>query len=664
MIDNRLTRILLIEDDVVDQMAFKRMVNKQNPDFTHVVAGSVQEARRALTDHEFDVVVSDFLLGDGTLFDILSEVVARGLPVIVTTVIGDESTAIQAIRDGADDYILKDPEHNYLKLLPITIEKAIANKMMVKALRESEEQFRNITSSANDGIILIDKNGAIVFWNPAAERMFGYTTTEVLGRDLHELLALPRDDDHHKGWFATFKGSLPSQITEKPLELTGLCRDGKSIPVEVTVSLFSLQEDNFATVIIRNISERKKVEHALQQAREAAETANRAKSQFLANMSHEIRTPMNGIIGMAELLLETSLDEQQREFACTIMDSSRALLTVINDILDLSRIEAGHMYIENISFELLPLLQSVIRIVSLEAEKKGLSFRCLVDPRLPPVLIGGPSRLRQILLNLLINAVKFTDQGHVTLQVMLESGLKPSLRFEVIDTGIGIHPEYQKHLFKPFTQVDSSTTRTYGGSGLGLVICKRLVEAMGGSIGVKSSPGEGSTFWFVVPLTTPSAEEDSSSEPEGGFIHTASDVESRTESFREHSVAENQGPLILLVEDDPVAQKVARFQLHRLGYSVHIAQNGREAVEAAFKNDYVLILMDCHMPVMDGFDATRAIREVETEQERHVPIIAMTTRAMEGDRELCQAAGMDDYLSKPVELVRLKEMLQGWIPGN
>ncbi|GLI35646.1 histidine kinase [Desulforhabdus amnigena] len=743
-------------------------------------------------------------------------------------------------------------------------------------LRENEARFRAIAFAALDAIIMIDSEGNITFWNPAAAEMFGYPTDEVIGRNLHQLLVPKQNREMHARRFAQFQHSSEGPLINRVTEQTALHRDGTEFPVELSLSavpingqwnavgivrniterkraegqsrtnearlqsllnifqhksrdiqelldyalheaiiltaskigyiywydeerkLFILNtwskdvmrectiaepqtvytldktglwgeavrqrkpiivndfkatnplkkglppghvellryltipvfsEDNIIAVVgvankesdydeadvqqlsllmdsVWSIAERKRVEDVLwetnRQLQEAAaraeemavqaETANAAKSEFLANMSHEIRTPMNSIIGMTGLLLDSGLNREQRKYAEIVRTSSEALLRILNDILDFSKIEARKLEMETLNFDLRTTLADTAEMLAGRAHEKGLELTCMVEPDVPSRLRGDPGRLRQVIINLVGNGLKFTQRGEVSIRASLESEDEHSVtvRFSVSDTGIGIPEDRLDILFSPFTQVDGSTTRKYGGTGLGLAISKQLAELMGGSIGVTSTEGKGSTFWFTsvfekqpegdavarercvgLQETHPLAVDDNESNrlpaatlprswgcrfdesPSGSIVTRQIDVESVKHHKR-----------ILLAEDNITNQQVALSILKKLGYRADAVANGREALHALRTIPYDLVLMDGQMPEMDGYEATRRIREKDSGVfDPMIPIIAMTAHAMKGDREKCLEAGMSDYLAKPVHPEELAELLEKWLPA-
>lgn len=786
-----------------------------------------------------------------------------------------------------------------------------------KPQNEWDQAAQLVIDNVLDGIITINRQGIIESFNPAAERIFGYASEEVVGRNVSTLMPEPYKSEHDT-YVDNYVNTGKAQIIGIGREVTGKRKDGSTFPMDLAVSEFFIGEDIHFVGIVKDITERKETEAALEKAlrdnfehtvknlqnlifklkkdkhgkivyklmegqnaqeiglttaslfnqtpadifpaymaaplesyherafegenvnyewsfagkvfyislspifegslvsevvgsgiditdrkkmeealaltRDQALEASELKSQFLANMSHEIRTPMNGIIGMVDVLMDTPLTDEQQEYVHIIRDSSQALLTIINDILDYSKMEAGKMTVEQVPFLPTPLVESIAEILLPKARHKGISLLTYIDPSIPRSLLGDPGRLRQILLNLSDNAIKFTTEGSVLIRAILrkiDDEGKAVIHFAIIDTGIGLSDEEQSRLFQPFVQSDGSTTRKFGGTGLGLAISKRLVELMGGEIGVESEKENGSTFWFNIPFPIPSSLEENSERTidtamenlrilivddhddereilekyvnswgmfstsfENGiealaelqkaainntpydlvivhlenpgmnastfyqivkqtpylsnvhFILISDLTENKKEAAydaylskpvkqsqlfdcianlvrpveeEEEDTAEqekdrpdrhtpspkvvNQHHPILLAEDNPMNRKVAFFQLEKLGYAADVVTNGREAVEKAAEQDYALILMDIQMPEMDGVEAAKTIRR-NTSSKKRIPIIAMTANAMKSDREKYLKAGMDDYLSKPVKLEKLRETLERWMPKD
>ena len=408
------------------------------------------------------------------------------------------------------------------------------------------------------------------------------------------------------------------------------------------LTLAGVELENMNKELTEEIEYVKRMERELKQAKDRAEEMSQAKGEFLANMSHEIRTPMNGVIGTLQLLSDTELGQTQQEYVNTAHKSAHSLLTILNDILDLSKIEAGKLNIELIPLDLREIVNELITLHTMTAEEKVIQLYAEIDEQLPPVLIGDPTRIRQIVANLISNALKFTEKGHVLVRIRVLSmdDDKAEIRMEVEDTGVGIEEDIKDRLFNEFTQADGSTTRKYGGTGLGLAIVKQLVEMMHGQFGVDSAPGEGSTFWFCVPLGIGEAQAAEHVEHEAEFEGTLSGH-------------------VLLVEDNPINQMVAQKMLEKIGITSTLVGDGQEALNMLAQQTFDAVLMDCQMPVMDGFEAARHIRQQDAFSK--LPVIAMTANVMEGDREKCISAGMNDYIGKPVVAADLKKTLARWL---
>ena len=522
------------------------------------------------------------------------------------------------------------------------------------SLRESEDRARSILNNVQAGIVVVDPvSHEVIEANPVALSLLKRSREEVIGRLCHSHIC-PAD-----------RGQCPVTDlggTVDNSERVLVRGDGTSIPILKTVVPITLGGRPVLLESFVDISERKRAQTELEQAKLAAEVASEAKSRFLAMMSHEIRTPLNGVTGVLHLLQKDHLTAQQKRWLDMASTSASTLLLVINDILDFSKVEAGKLDLHPAPTDLRSVVENTAASFAERARARGLAWNTFIDPNVPSMVAADGGRLAQVLGNLLGNAVKFTDAGSVALRVTLQSEANniATLRFEVADTGEGVAPEQQERLFKPFSQVDSSSTRRHGGTGLGLGICKHLVELMAGVIGVETAAGKGSTFWFELPLKIIN----STPEPPMTVQTTVARKDSTAVAAPFARLTKSR---VLLAEDNEINQELAREMIQFAGCECDCVVNGPAAVQAAISGNYDLMFMDCMMPGMDGYNATRAIRAEEAklvaagQPVSRLPIIALTANAMEGDREECLAAGMDDYLSKPLDPEKVVQAINHWL---
>jgi PAS domain S-box-containing protein len=524
----------------------------------------------------------------------------------------------------------------------------------------------SILSASPMAIIVTGLDGVVTTFNVAAERLLGYRSSEVIGlhspalwHDPNEILVRAETMSEELGepiaaGFEVFASEAIRGLKSER-EWTYIRKDG--VRLEVKLRMTPVRNANGTVCgfmgLANDISLRKRAEAVLLAAKAAAETTSSAKSEFLATMSHEIRTPMNGVLGFTNLLMDTPLNDDQRLFTATIKQSGEALLAIINDILDFSKIESGKLTLESVPFDVEATIHDVTRLMTATAAERGNVLRVNYHAAAPHETIGDPTRTRQVMLNLVGNALKFTQRGTVTVGVE-EVAVRGTRRllFSVKDSGIGIHPEKHAALFQAFTQADSSTTRGYGGTGLGLAICKRLTELMDGEIGVDSTPGNGATFWFTLPLRVPARASERILMPPPVGTPAAATAPVAPLLLR-----------VLVAEDAPVNQMLVKRLLQNVGCDADIAPDGRDAVARFEAGVYDIVLMDCHMPVMDGFEATAKIRAIEARSGGHVvriPIIALTASAMSDDRAHCLAVGMDDFVTKPFSPQELRDALERW----
>ncbi|MBN4081500.1 response regulator [bacterium AH-315-C07] len=749
-------KLLYVEDDIDDQLEFSQVFGATTKNYEYTIASTLSECEELLAENKFDIILSDFQLPGGNAFDVIE--LAEGIPTIIVTGAGGEETAIEAINKGAYDYMVKDPQSNYLKLLPLTLDKALIRK-------STEDQLNMLSiavSKSDNSIIIADKTGLIDWVNEGFTRITGYSLEEIKGTygevlrrgqgtglsdvantivkdkkpisyevknfakdgkeywafssitpildqngEVVQIVAIDSDiterkeieeerenmttrlislienmtvgvifeDKYHQivhmnqllqqffhlefgpksylsmnchkffkenkrlfaepGEFIKIIENIASKKTlvqHQELSLAdGGTFDFSYVPVKVA--------DRFRgnLWIFRDYTERKRNEQELIKAKQIAEESAKAKEQFLANVSHEIRTPMNAIMGMGHLLKTANHTPKEKNYLDTINQSAANLLVIINDLLDLSKIESGKFSLEETEFHLEDTINNLITALSYKVQEKNIYLNSKLANKLPPVLKGDPVRLTQILTNLVGNAIKFTEKGGVVIEVNLitEEVGSCKIHFAVSDTGIGIPENKLEKIFESFTQASADTTRKFGGSGLGLTISKQLVELQGGDIKVESKVNQGSVFSF-------------------DLVYKTGDPKKIVNQDDKLSLIEFSGlknVRILLVEDNKINQEVVvdLIKVKNENIKIDIAENGKEAIERISDNNYDLVFMDVQMPVMDGYEATKFVREELDKPKKNIPIIAMTAHATASEKQKCFDSGMNSYLSKPID---------------
>lgn len=518
----------------------------------------------------------------------------------------------------------------------------------------SMQKNSSIVETSIDGIIVVDDKGLIELVNSAIETMFGYSKDELVGGNISKLMPNKYKQHHDDYIYSYFKTGVEKVIGSRN-EFEGVRKDGSTLPIEIAVREIQLQGESKFAGTVRDVTSQYENQQALLLAKEAAEEGNRIKSEFLATISHELRTPMNGIIGSIELVKELGeVSGESSVFVDMANKSAHNLLVVLNNILDFSDMQSDQVELLEVEINIRELFSTVVDVYLQNIKERPITISYVVDDNVPTNLIGDNLHIRDVIRNLLNNAVKFTDEGSISLQChLLEDKSKVvKVRIEVTDTGVGIEEIDQHRIFDLFTQADGSHTRLYGGTGIGLSLCKQFVNKMGGEIGVESVPGKGSTFWFTLALGT-------YGERENSLELSKQECEEEL-NIQATNVPDKKHKCLLIVEDDELNQLLIKTLVSKLGYTTEVVSDGHQAVKAIQEKDYDLVLMDCQMPVMDGFTATKEIRDYEKDM-KHTPIIAVTANVMKGDRERCLSVGMDDYLAKPINKDKLKTKIEEWL---
>ena len=627
------TSILYVEDEKIIRASISEMIERR---INHVfVAKDGLEGFELYKKHRPEIILTDINMPLMNGLEMLRKIKAENNTVktIIMSAHSDENYFLDAIEIGVDGFLLKPMNKNKLFSL---INKFADINLLEKKAKENEQIFRQLFIRELDAIMIYDaETFNFVDVNPSAIELYNYTKEEFLKLKISDITA---ENTIIKKENQIFLKDLPSKYPVYWHQK----KNNEIFPVELTLSTYEINNKKVVSIIARDKSKEIEYQQELLKAKEIAEAFTKSKSEFLANMSHEIRTPMNGVIGMTELLKETRLNKKQKEFLNIIDISAKNLLTIINDILDFSKIEAGQIEIENIHFNLHETINDIVKLLKLKAEENNLKLKSLITSNVPKFVIGDPIRFKQIIINLVNNAIKFTKKGSVKIFLeRIEAKNKEIIIFcKVKDTGIGISQDVCKKLFRVFSQADASISRKHGGSGLGLAISKQLTTLMQGKIGVESKLEKGSTFWFTVKF------------------QESFEIFKKTTKKTEKNIQKYKKLKILLAEDNVINQKVAIFNLEKFGHEVDLAEDGKIALNKFKKNKYDLILMDIQMPVMDGIEATLLIRAEERKKHlKEIKIFAMTANALKGYKEMLLSKGMNAYISKPFKSKELQYLI-------
>lgn len=641
--------LLVVDDDPLNRDMLQRRLERRG--YTVLTAASGEAGLEAVQNHQIDLVLLDVLMPGITglqLLEILRRTHPIGtLPIIMVTAQDESDQITEALQLGANDYLTKPID---FQIALARIRSQLGLRAAVQDMQRAEQQYRMLFENSADGLYRATSSGRFMTVNPAMAQMLGYGSPEEL-LQAHNGIAtlLPGATelfDRQKNCWTV------GEVIREECEATTLSGEQLWVAHAAKLALDRGDGEEVVEGSLRDVTAQKQAEAATIRARQAAEEAARAKNEFLATMSHEIRTPMNAIIGAADLLSATRLDEEQRRYVDLFRRAGESLLWIINDILDLSRIESGRMVLEEAPFALRPLLQHSVEIFAPRAAEKQIELTLDLDPALPAAVRGDAQRLHQILLNLVGNAVKFTEKGAVSVQACRGTGPE-TVRIEVRDTGIGIPAQKQGALFTTFTQADSSTSRKYGGAGLGLAICRKLVTLMGGSIGMESEPGVGSLFWFEarLPPVSLTSEIEARAVPDAPYpveaLATPGELNVPTPGIL-------SAARVLIAEDSSDNQLLLKAYLAGSGLDLTFVPDGAEAVEEFKRGSFDLVLMDVQMPGKDGYAATREIRAwEESEHRKRTPILALTANAFREDEERSLSAGCDAHLTKPIRREQL-----------